>query len=432
MLVYSFPSATGYSACYNRQKLLTTKTIFMINALIHRFLKRRHFWRHASFSEIAELYASRLMTMFALRFVMVFASVYLYKLDYDLVFIALFWASFYFLKVLFVTPSALIAARIGPKHGLFFANITFAVALMFLFFSAEAGVAAVIVWCVLNAFASELNNLCYQVDFSKVKHSEHAGKEIGFMTIIEKAASGLSPLIGGIVASLFGAPSAMLLSVIFFLLSAVPLMRTAEPTKTRQHITLKGYPWRETWRSLRAAVGLGADVFTSAIAWVMFITVVVFAGDGNEIYAKIGVLASLGLGVALIASYIFGRLIDRSQGLLLLKTSVYVNSLVHLLRPTVASPIGVLVSNISNDVATTGYNMALTRGQFDLADTPGYRIIYLSLVEAFANMGAGVSALILAGLLYAYGEVEGLSVFFIAMAFLTLLIATPRFGIYRK
>ena len=66
----------------------------MIQALIHRWLLRRHFWRHATFSEIAELYASRLMTMFALRFVMVFASVYLYKLDYDLIFIALFWAVF--------------------------------------------------------------------------------------------------------------------------------------------------------------------------------------------------------------------------------------------------------------------------------------------------------------------------------------------------
>ena len=132
----------------------------MINQLIHRFLKRRHFWRYASFGEIAELYASRMMTMFALRFVMVFASVYLYKLDYSLVFIAAFWGMFYFLKIIFIIPSALMAARIGPKHGLFIANIVFAVGLMFLYFSADLGVAAIIVWCILKSFASELNNHC--------------------------------------------------------------------------------------------------------------------------------------------------------------------------------------------------------------------------------------------------------------------------------
>jgi len=404
----------------------------MINALIHRFLKRRHFWRYATFGEIAELYASRLMTMFALRFVMVFASVYLYKLDYSLVFIALFWAAFYFLKILFVAPSALIAARIGPKHGLFMANVVLAVALMFLFFSAEVGIAAIAVWCILQAFGAELNNLCYQVDFSKVKHSDHAGKEIGFMSIIEKVASGASPLVGGVVAAVFGPTSAMLLSVLMFLLSAVPLLRTAEPVKTHQHLTLKGYPWREHWRSLRASVGLGADVFASTNGWVIFITIVVFVGDGNEIYAKIGALASIGVVVALLASYLFGRLIDHRQGRLLLRSMVSLNALVHLVRPTITTPVGVLLNNSINDVATTGYNMAFTRGQFDLADTPGYRIAYLGLVEAFANAGASLAALGLAGLMVAFGNVNGLSVFFVFIAAFTLLIATPRFPIYRR
>ena len=404
----------------------------MIQQIIHRFLKRRHFWRHATFSEVAELYASRLMTMFALRFVMVFASVYLYKLEYSLVFIALFWAAFYVLKIVFIAPSALIAARIGPKHGLFMANVTLAVALTFLFFSAELGISAIIVWCILQAFGAELNNLCYQIDFSKVKHVDHAGKELGFMTIVEKIASGISPLVGGIVAALFSPTSAMLLSVLMFLLSAVPLFRSAEPTKTRQHITLKGYPWRKHWRSLRASVALGADVFASTNGWVIFVTIVVFAGNGNEVYAKIGALASVGVIVALLASHLFGRLIDRRQGLLLLKSMVYLNAFIHVLRPTITTAPGVLLTNSVNDVATTGYNMAFMRGQFDLADTPGYRIVYLALVEAFANFGAALSALVLAMLMSVVGDVGGLSVFFVYTAIFTLLIATPRFPLYSR
>lgn len=404
----------------------------MINDLIHRFLRRRHFWRHASFGEVAELYASRLMTMFALRFVMVFASVYLYKLDYSLIFIAFFWAIFYFLKIVFIVPSALIAARAGPKHGLFIANIVFAVAIMFLYLSADFGIAAVAVWCILQAFAGELNNLCYNVDFSKVKHSDHAGKEIGFMSIVEKIASGASPLIGGIVAALFGPASAMLLSVAAFLLSAVPLFRSAEPTQVHQRITIKGYPWRDHWRSIRASVAQGADVFASTNGWIMFITVVVFVGDGNEVYAKIGALASFGVLVALVASYMYGRLIDHKQGGLLIKCTATINSLVHLLRPTVSTPLGVLLNNTVNDVATTGYTMAYTRGYFDLADTPGYRIVYLGVIEAFANAGASLAALSLALLMLSLGVTGGLSAFFVFIALVTLVIASPPFPIYRR
>ena len=62
----------------------------MLQQIIHRILIRRHFWRHATFSEIAELYTSRLMTMFALRFVLGFVSVYLYRIGYSLGFIVLF------------------------------------------------------------------------------------------------------------------------------------------------------------------------------------------------------------------------------------------------------------------------------------------------------------------------------------------------------
>lgn len=373
-----------------------------------------------------------MMTMFALRFVMVFASVYLYKLEYSLIFIAFFWAAFYFLKIVFIVPSALIAARIGPKHGLFIANIVFAVAILFLYLSSDLGVAAVIVWCVLQAFAGELNNLSYNIDFSKVKHTAHAGKEIGFMSIVEKFASGASPLIGGVMAALFGPASAMLLSVIAFLLSAIPLFRSAEPTVAHQHISFKGYPWRKHWRSFRASVAQGADVFASTNGWIMFITVVVFVGDGNEIYAKIGALASLGGAVGLIASYVYGRLIDRKQGGLLIRSTGVINAITHLLRPTVATPLGVLVNNTVNDIATTGYTMAYTRGYYDLADTPGYRIAYLALVEAFANAGASFAALCLGLFMIFAGTIGGLSIFFVYMAFVALIIASPPFPIYRK
>lgn len=404
----------------------------MITQLIHRFLKRRHFWRYATFSEIAELYASRLLTMFALRFVMVFASVYLYKLGYTVSVIALIWCVFYFVKAFLAWPAALAVARFGPKHGILYANIIFAIGLCFLAFADQFGIAAIALWGAFQAFASTFYNLCHQVDFSKVKHADHAGKEIGYMNIVEKIAAGLSPLLGGAVASLAGPGSAIVLSIALFLLSAVPLLRTAEPTRLHQHITLRGFPWRLMWRSLRANVGFGVDAVASSTAWVLFISAVIFTNDGDELYAKIGAFTSVSLVAALVTSYLFGRLIDHRQGLLLLRSSVVLNSVVHLLRPGVSTATGIVMANAANEMATTGYSIAFVRGEFDMADTPGYRIAYLAMMEIGANLGACLAALAIAGLTLAYDADGGLKVFFVFAAFVTLLIAAPRFPLYQR
>lgn len=405
----------------------------MLYRIIHRILLRRHFWRYATFSEVAELYVSRMFRMFALKFVAVFTSVYLFELGYGLVFIGLFWAAFYFLKALFAWPSAKIAARFGPKHGILYSNVISAVAMIFLPFVPEYGLAVLGVWCVLHAFSCCLNNLCYMIDFSKVKSMDHAGKEIGYMSIVEKVATGISPLVGGVVAFLFGPSAAIMLSAAFFLMSAMPLLRTAEPTRLNQKLHFKGFPWRGVWRSLVAEVGIGADVFATGNAWSLYMVVMIFALDGDEVYAKIGFFTSLTLFIGMVASYAFGRLIDRRQGLLLLWSSVIVNSLTHVFRPTVGSVAGIVANNAVNDVATTGYNMAFTRGVFDTADRSGFRIMYLFLVEIVANLGAGVASLLFSLSFYLLVVPKnGFMAFFVLIAAFTLVIAAPRFALYRK
>ncbi len=229
----------------------------MLQRILDRLLLRRHFWRYATFGEVADLYASRLLRLFALKFIGVFTSVFLLKLGYDLVFLGLFWAAFYFIKVLFAWPSARIAAHFGPKHGTLYSNILSAIALIFLPFVPTIGLPALIAWCMLQAFSSCLNDLCYLIDFSKVKTVEYAGKEIGYMNIIEKVAAGLSPVIGGVVAALFGPIVAMVLSAIMFLLSAVPLFRTAEPVRLRQKLQFRSFPWRMTLPSIMAEASIG-------------------------------------------------------------------------------------------------------------------------------------------------------------------------------
>lgn len=405
----------------------------MIKRFIHRLLLRRHFWRYATFSEVAEIYVSRTIRLFALRMVAVFTSIYLLQEGFGLFSLALFWAAFFFYKAVVAWPAALLIAKIGPKHSTFVSNILAATGMVFLSFVGDYGWWALGGWLVLHAASSCLYDLSYLVNFSKIKSVKHAGKEIAFMNIFEKVASSISPIVGGFLAFLAGPSSVMVVAAVLFMVAALPLFFSDEPTRTGQKLSFRGFPWRLARRSLFAETAVGFDVFTAGTAWTLFMAVVIFAGDGNEIYAKVGLISSVTLVAALAASYAYGKVIDRRKGGELLRFGTIANAFTHTMRAFVATPTGVVFANIMSEGAVTAYSMAFIRGVFDTADLSGRRIAYLYLIEVALNLGATIASLVLAVLIwFVPGDDLSLRTFFIFAAFTTLFIATSRFNLYRK
>ncbi|MGK2896545.1 MAG: MFS transporter [Candidatus Saccharimonadales bacterium] len=372
--------------------------------------------------------------MFALRMVAVFTSIYLLQEGFSLSFLTLFWGAFFGYKAVVAWPAALVIARIGPKHGTLLSNILAAVSMAFLpFVPSEHSIWALAGWCVFQASSTCLYDLCYLVDFSKVKNTEHAGKEIAYMNILEKVASGTSPVIGGFLAFLVGPQVVMVLAAVLFLFAAIPLFKTGEPTKTHQKISFQGFPWRTTWQSLMAETAVGIDTFATGTAWTLFMAIVIFNGDQGEIYAKVGLLSSVSLIAALFASHVFGRLIDRHRGRDLLRISTIANSMTHVLRAFITTPISVVFANILNEAATTGYSMAFTRGIFDTADASGKRLAYLFLIELAVNIGSMLAALLLAAIVIVLSDDGmGIRLFFVIVAAITLVIMKSGFRLYQK
>jgi len=405
----------------------------MLPSFIYRLLKRRHFWRYATFDEVAELYASRTMRLLAQYMVSLFIALYLYQQHFSILFIALFFAAYFAVKIPIEYFAALLAARYGPKHGILVGNLLYIPALLCFSFVPQYGVYAVIAFGLLQAWSVSIYNLCFLVDFSKVKHVDHAGKEMGFMQIFERVTTSLAPLIGGIIASFFSVEAAMWLSAIILAAASWPLMRTSEPTMLGQKLQFSGFPFKTTWRSLVAETAQGFDAFTSNTVWVLFMTVAIFAGSGNEIYFKVGAFASVTIVTSFVAAYTFGRLIDRNRGGDLLRISTIANALTHLSRPFITTPIGVVGTNITNEMATTGYTMAFNRGIFDTADNSGRRIVYILFIEMLYDLGAMFACLVLAQLIMLVPyEVLALQLFFVIAAVYTLLLMTARFSLYRK
>lgn len=404
----------------------------MIQSLIHRLLKRRHFWRYASFDEVAELYASRMMRLLAQFMINLFVALYLYQQHYSILFIACYFAIVFGFRVLLSYPAALFVAKFGPKHGILIANILYIPALVFFTFVSHMGIVAIALFGLFQSLSMVLYDLSYLVDFSKVKHVLHAGKEIGYMQIFERLTASLSPLIGGAIAYLIAPEATMWLSALLFLAASVPLLRTSEQVRSNQKLDFRGFPWHATWHSIVAETAIGFDTFASNAVWVLYLTVVVFSGSANDIYLKIGAFASITALTAFVAAYSFGRIIDWRRGKDLLQIATIVNAATHMFRPFVSTPAGVVAINVTNEVATTGYSMANMRGIFDTADNSGHRIVYLLCVEFAMNAGAMLGCIVFAVLLVLLPSVvTAMQLFFVITGIYVLLLLRARFQLYR-
>lgn len=404
----------------------------MLQNIFHFIVGRRHYWRTVSFSEVGELYISRILRIIGVYVASGFASVYLYQLGYSLSTIAFLWVGYYTLKLPIGYFASKFVAYYGPKHGILISNFLYIPALLALSFIGDFGHTALAVWFVSLALSATTYQISYMVDFSKVKSLEHAGKEIGFMNIFERLAVAISPLVGGMIALIFGPQTIMLVGAFIFLLSAGPLFMTGERTHTHRSFSLRDFPFRANMSGLLTKYGMGVDIFSTATAWGLFIVIIVFPGFGNEIYLTLGALAAVTIVAAIISSYIYGRLIDRRRGGDLLRISAVSNGLVHALRPFMNTPLLVIVTNILNELSTAGVNMPYMRGIFDAADSSGNRVAYMFYSEMISDIGAGMAALFLGILVLMLGETSAFIAFFISISFVTSTVGFARFTIYRK
>lgn len=363
----------------------------------------------------------------------VFVAIYLIRSGYSVEFTLGYFCIYYFLRALFVWPAAHLVASIGPKHSTLISNLLYVPSLLALAVLPELGITSLIIAGVFQGLSVTLNDISTSVNFSKVMAAGHEGKELGFLYIMTKIGMTLSPLIGGIAASLFGPQFTMEVAAGIFIIAAAPLFFTPEPVPTRQVLKLKGMKLRHIWRNLISDMAGGVDFGASGPIWSLFVAVIVLAGSGTSVYAKVGALSSITLVSAVISARVFGLIIDKRRGGDLLKIGVLANSSLHLLRPFITSIPGVASLNVANEIATSGYTMPYIKGLSDTADNiHGYRITYLSLMSAAMSLGAAILLALATICVHLSDNVTGLKLTYLLAAVLTLPIAWHGFAVYSQ
>lgn len=358
----------------------------MIQKLVTRFLEPRHFWRKIGSSELSELYVSNMLRSLAISLLMVFVPFYLYQHGYSVAAIFSVFGCFFVGRVVFDIVAGYMVARIGPKHTMII-SCFFQISSAALFLSVPSFHWPVWVLGIPWGAASSCFFIAYHVAFSKVKHSIHSGKEIGYMTIMERIGSVFGPVIGGVVGTLFGSPFIFLVATVFLFASLWPLFQTTEPVMVHQKLHFRDFPLRKVKWDLIAYVGLGIENTLCLNLWPLYVSLFALSGS---VYIQLGALSSLAVITSIISAYFIGRLIDIRYARRTLRIAASLNALVYLFRPFVTSLLPALATNMANEAITTGYRMPFIKGMYSAADDlPGHRIVYVVTMEAVTSVAKG-------------------------------------------
>jgi MFS family permease len=354
----------------------------MLNKFFRRFIRRRHYWRDINFDELTELYTSMMFRSLAIGLVGIFIPLYLYQNGSPVWQILFFYMVTFVVQMLFSPLSAFVIARIGPKHTILLSYIFQSLTMVGLILLYDKELPIYLISLTLG-ITNVLFFPAFHVDFSKIKHSIHGGKEVGWMYIMQKIGLTLGPIVGGVIAYIFGSQYIFMAALGLLFLGVLPLLFTAEPVKIKQKLDFNQLKVNDIKSDITAYSGLVLENSISIVVWPLFVGVIVF--KDNQ-YLQLGSIASLSIVASLLIARAIGTLIDEKKGRSLLRYGAGLNAVLHLFRAFVSSFSAVLAVNIVNDGVTIAYTMPFTKGMYDAADQlPGHRIVYFCTLEAIGS-----------------------------------------------
>ena len=398
----------------------------MLQQIIFRLFRRRHFWREVGFDELSEIYVTCMFRSLSLGLISTFAPLYLLRLGYPasdfLLLIAIYFGARGFV---FDWLSGFYIARFGAKHAIA-TGYTLLIASTAMFLTLPAAHWPLLLLGLVWGASTSFYAIPFHVDFSKIKHRMHGGKELGYVTIMNKVGSVLGPLIGGVVATLFGGQYIFLVSAVLLLIGGVELLRTPEAVHARQRLRLRDLQFKSIRREVFSLAAFGVEQTVSGSMWPLYLSVFVFTSGAA--YAKLGSITSASVLASVLAAYSIGRLVDNHRGRSLLRIGAITNAVMHLFRPFIATYPSALLLNISDEAPTVSYQLPYTKGLYDLADEmDSRRIVLFTKLEGLASIGKCVVWSLFFVLAISSDIRTVTTVGFIIGAITSLLIMTERF-----
>lgn len=366
----------------------------MLRKLADKIRHRRRFWRFLSFDDLSQLYLSSLFRNAAMSLVGIFMPIYLYKLDYSFSTIMLYMAMLAGLRCVVIgVVAGRLLFRYGAKLTLFASYVAQIVALLLLITLPEYHW-PLLVLGIPWATSMGLYYVAYHLDFSQARDVQHTARDLSRLNILERIGAIAGPVAGGVVATMFGAQYTLAASLFLFLIAMYPLLRHRAVHKAKEHVRLRAAHLRIMGPHLASFSSFAIESSLTTVFWPLYVAVFIFV---TNTYASIGLVRSLSFGVAVIATWLIGRLVDERKGRLLFTASVIANSVCHMFRPLVHGFGSVATLDIINDSINPGYRMPFLRAWYDFLDSNAEdRPAYVRAMIIWSEAAVGGAWLLLA------------------------------------
>jgi MFS family permease len=277
----------------------------------------------------------------------------------------------------------------------------------------------------LWGFSNSLYYMALHVDFSKIKHTEHGGREIGLAQSLERIGYGVGPVVGGILATFFGPQYSFLVAALVLFLGILPLLSTSEQVTLHRSLDFTKFKFRNMVRSSVVVTGVCIEDLVNSFYWPLFISLFALGGFA---YAELGAISTVGFLASIVMARVLGQLTDRHKGRQLLQVSTLGISATYLIRPFLhMSGIAGLVNAIYQ-MLSVGVSLPFYKGQYDDADKYGEnRVEYFMIVEVVACIVRSLICWTIVLLLAYLGSYVGLSLTFALAAVGGLAVLVERY-----
>jgi hypothetical protein len=351
--------------------------------MVYNILSLHHYFKN---SEITQMYATIALRSFAIAIIGIFIPAILLTHNYTILDVILYYLTLSALTMVVFYLATKTMAYLGVKHTMQL-NIPCLLLLFYFLYTIENQ------WSIYLMAATHALSLgffwsAFHIEFSRVTHIEKGGSEVGNLTALTEILAVISPLTGGIILYFYGNGAIALVSAIFTIGSAVPLLLSKD-----EYIKVS-FNFREFMTALTpnqkiAFFSEGIRNVTAIVLWPIYIT---FVGLGVLALGSIYTIVRI---IIIIMSYIIGQASDKFSPKHILRIGTIIHSGTMIVRGFLGTLGSFIAITSLSSIGYVTFNVPMQKMYYGVAKRLGP--IFIIGRELYLELGKIVMLLIVLG-----------------------------------
>lgn len=351
-------------------------------------LTQRHYFHRHLQKQLQELYASVAIMDFALAAVIVFEPIYLWQKGYGVTAIMTYYLVVYGLYFFLAPLGGSFIAKYGPARSISVSTVFLAA-----YYGALLLISVDPLWFwvapVLFALQKMFYWPAYHVDFLENANPQEQAKEYSALWSLSTAVAVLGPLLGGVVASVFGFPTLFTGAMMLILLSSIPLF-----VARKKHLPAS-FPWRtnlfnlfrrENISRLVGFLGLGEELLLLTI-WPLFLAL------SFKNYETFGGAIAAATLITALCTLALGEYLDHHQPKKPLRIAALFTMIVWLTRPFLQALKLVFLSDTIGRFFKNGSFVSIVNLVYQRARSDGRHLRHAVMFEQGFAVAKALAAL---------------------------------------